>query len=542
MLSTNKKFILYAYECIHPEVLGLQRITAYGIDFPDELPEDTYIYSEEKANELNSPEVVIVLTGDMDNPFDFSDLLSLLQTRQIASQPDLDNIQSIYSEYPEDYELAVVEALEDKPAMEAGLLSALRNAITQKIRDKKSVATSTNLKSSRERLTELTPKFTESEKLVEKIITNGADKLEQSKVTIADAARYIVAQFISQGPENISEYSIPTLFCIIKTNEENRAVSVVPRETLKSNITQLKKALGEDGADRAIQDFERIVLKKVANILKPVLKDKPVIVGYVKSQATAEKWKKTDVAALRKGDLDKDEIAANWGDYSNEQKTAIAYKLLPELRASTEQNKKLYSYFITTFVKSQNPYETASYKFLEKYLPKTFPDDPYLIKLFSKETNISALNSAEGLIEELDFSVDKAFQAKYLLLVLQLKDATRDAWMKTLVKIFGASTSKQEVDQQLKQVKVAGKTFAEAVGQAVRDAATIREQGKQNGTQQNAPQSSKAPAVLTDEQIANTLKSMTPEQLIDWVKKNKKKIKNPQNFSVQILNALGLTN
>jgi hypothetical protein len=152
MLPINKKFILYAYECIHPEVLGPQRTTAYGIDFPDELPDDTYIYSEEKAEELEAPEVIIVLTGDMDNPFDFEDLLSLLQTRQIASQPDIDRIQSIYSEYPEDYELAVAEALENKPAMEAGLLSALRDTVSQKIKDKMNAAISTNLKHSRKRI------------------------------------------------------------------------------------------------------------------------------------------------------------------------------------------------------------------------------------------------------------------------------------------------------------------------------------------------------------------------------------------------------
>lgn len=537
MLSTNKKFILYAYECIHPEVLGTQRTTAYGIDFPDELPDDTYIYSEEKANELETPEVIIVLTGDVDNPFDFADLLSLLQTRQIVSQPDIDHIQSIYSDYPEDYELAVVEALEDKPAMEAGLLSALRDAVSQKIREKNSAATSTNLKHSRQRLAELTPKFTESEKLVKKILTNGAEKLEQSKVTVADAVRYIVAQFTASGAENINESSIPTLFCLVRTTEENRAVNIVPKQTLKSNITQIKKILTSDQAQKGIQDFEKLVLKKVTEILKPVLTDKPVIIGYTKDQTTADKWKRTDVFALRKGDLDKDEIVANWKDYSDDQKTAIAYKLLPELRAATEQNKKLYSYFITTFVKSQNPYETASYKFLEKYLPKTFPDDSYLIKLLSKEENISALNSAKGLIEELDFSVDKAFQAKYLLLVLQLKDATRDTWMKILVKIFGASTSKQEVDQQLKEVKVEGKTFAEAVGQAVKNTAAAHKQDQSSNKQQSTPHTA-----LTDEQIANTLKGMTPEQLVDWVKKNKKKIKNPQNFSVQILNALGLTN
>lgn len=544
MLPTNKKFILYAYECIHPEVLGPQRTTAYGIDFPDELPDDTYIYSEEKAEELEAPEVIIVLTGDMDNPFDFEDLLSLLQTRQIASQPDIDRIQSIYSEYPEDYELAVAEALENKPAMEAGLLSALRDTVSQKIKDKMNAAISTNLKHSRKRITELTPKFTESEKLVNKILTNGVDKLEQSKVTVADAVRYIVAQFISPGPENISEASIPTLFCLVKTAEENRAVNIVPKETLKSNINKLKEILASDQAEKGIQEFEKIVLKKVTEILKPVLTDKPIIVGYTKDQATADKWKRTDVSALRKGDLDKDEIVANWKDYSNEQKTAIAYKLLPDLRAATEQNKKLYSHFITTFVKSQNPYETASYKFLEEYLPKTFPDDPYLIKLFSKEENISALNSAERLAQELDFSIDKAFQAKYLLLVLQLKDAARDAWMKVLVKVFGASTNKKEVDEQLKGVKVDNKTFAEAVGQAVKDAASNKGNNQQGQGANGATRAttSTGAGTLTDEQVANALKGMTPEQLVDWIKKNKNKIKNPQNFSVQILNALGLTN
>lgn len=536
MLPTNKKFILYAYECIHPEVFGPQRTMSYGIDFPDELPDDTYIYSEEKAEELDSPEVIIVLTGDMDNPFDFEDLLSLLQTRQIASQPEIDNIQSIYSEYPEDYELAVVEALENKPAMEAGLLSALRDAVSQKIRDKKSAATSTDLKYSRQRLAELEPKFVESEKLVKKILTNGADKIEQSKVTVADAVRYIVAQFTKPGAQNINESSIPTLFCLVKTTEENRAVNIVPRETLKSNIDAVKEILASDQPEKGIQEFEKLVLKKVTEILKKVLTDKPVIIGYTKDQATADKWKSTDVAALHKGDLDKEEIVANWKDYSNEQKTAIAYKLLPELKAATEQNKKLYSHFITTFVKSQNPYETASYKFLEKYLPKTFPDDPYLIKLFSKEENISALNSAEGLIQELDFSVDKAFQAKYLLLVLQLKDETRDAWMKVLVKVFGASTTKQEADEQLREIKIADKTFAETVGQAVKDAAAVR------ATNQQSANSKPSTAALTDEQVANVLKGMKPEQIVDWIKKNKKKIRNPQNFSVQILNALGLTN
>lgn len=535
MLPTNKKFILYAYECIHPEVLGPQRTLSYGIDFPDELPDDTYIYSQEKAEELHSPDITIILTGDMDNPFDFEDLLSLLQDRQIASQPDLDNIQSIYSGYPEDDELAVVEALEDKPAMEAGLLSALRDAVSQKIRDKKNAATSTSLKYSKQRITDLAPKFLESEQLVKKILTNGTEKFEQSKITIADAVRYIVAQFISPGAENINESSIPTLFCIIKTSEENRAVNIVPRDTLKSNIDAVKEILSSDQAQRGIQEFEELVLKKVTEILKPVLTDKPVIIGYTKDQATADKWKRTDVTALRKGNLPKDEIIANWKDYSNEQKTAIAYKLLPELKASTEQNKKLYSYFITTFVKSINPYETASYKFLEKYLPKTFPDDAYLNKLFSKEANISALNSVNGLVEELDFSVDKAFQAKYLLLVLQLKDALRDAWMKVLVKVFGSATSKQDVDEQLKNIKINRQTFAEAVGQAVKTAAQNRDRDRRTTT-------SSAATTFTDDQVSNIIAGMTPEQIIDWVQKNKKKIKNPQNFSVQILNALGLTN
>lgn len=535
MLSTNKKFILYAYECIHPEVLGPQRTMYYGIDFPDELPDDTYIYSEEKAEELETPEVIIVLTGDMDNPFDFEDLLSLLQTRQIASKPEIDHIQSIYSGYPEDYELAVAEALEDKPAMEAGLLSALRDVVSQKIKDKKSAATSTDLKHSRQRLAELTPKFNESEKLVKKILTNGADKLEQSKVTVADAVRYIVAQFTQPGPENINEASIPTLFCLIKTTEENRAINIVPVETLKSNINAIKQILASDQAQKGIQEFEKIVLKKVTEILKPVLTDKPVIIGYTKDQATADKWKSTDVTALRKGDLPKEEIIANWKDYSNEQKTAIAYKLLPDLRAATEQNKKLYSYFITTFVKSQNPYETASYKFLEKYLPKTFPDNAYLNKLFSKEANISALNSVKGLIEELDFSIDESFQAKYLLLVLQLKDTMRDAWMKVLVKVFGSATSKRDVDKQLKDIKINKQTFAEAIGQAVKTAAQVRQQARVANNSSNA-------TTLTEDKVASALANMTPEQIIDWVQKNKKKIKNPQNFSVQILNALGLTN
>lgn len=475
MLSTNKKFILYAYECIHPEVRTPQHTLSYGIDFPDELPDDAYIYSEEKAQELSTPEVTIVLTGDIDNPFDFNDLLSLLLDRQIARQTDVNYLQSIYSDYPEDYELSVVEALENKPAMEAGLLSALRDTVSQKIRDKNTAATSTNLKSSRERMSNLAPKFQESEQLVKKILTDGTEKFEQSKLTIADAVRYIVAQFA--GAEDISESSIPSLFCLIKTIEENRAVDIVPKETLKQNINALKQVLASDKAQAGIQKLEEIVLKKVTEILKPVLTDKPVIIGYTKDQATADKWKSTDVAALYKGDLPKEEIISNWKDYSNNHKTAVAYKLFPDLRAATEQNKKLYSYFITTFVKSVNPYETASYKFLKKYLPKTFPNNAYLNKLFSKETNISALNSVEGLAEELDFSIDDAFQAKYLLLVLQLKDATRDAWMKVLVKVFGSATSKKDVDDQLREVKIDGTTFTEAVGQAVKTAATVRNAG-----------------------------------------------------------------
>ena len=475
MLSTNKKFILYAYECIDPEVRTPQRTLSYGIDFPDELPDDTYIYSEEKAQELNIPEVTIVLTGDIDNPFDFNDLLSLLLDRQIARQTDVNYLQSIYLDYPEDYELSVVEALENKPAMEAGLLSALRDTVSQKIRDKKTAATSTSLKFSRERMSNLAPKFQESEQLVKKILTNGTDKLEQSKVTIADAVRYIVAQFTSA--ENISESSIPTLFCLVKTTDENRAVNIVPKETLKENINSLKQELASDKAQAAIQKLEKTVLKKVNKILEPVLTDKPIIIGYTKDQATADKWKSTNITALRKGDLPEQEIAQNWKDYSNEQKTAVAYKLFPDLKAATEQNKKLYSYFITTFVKSVNPYQTASYKFLKKYLPKTFPDNAYLNKLFSKDTNISALNSVEGLVEELDFSVDGAFQAKYLLLVLQLKDATRNAWMKVLVKVFGSATSKKDVDDQLREVKIDGTTFPEAVEQAVKTAATVRNAG-----------------------------------------------------------------
>ncbi len=475
MLSTNKKFILYAYECIHPEVRTPQRTLSYGIDFPDELPDDTYIYSEEKAQELSAPEVTIVLTGDIDNPFDFNDLLSLLLDRQIARQTDVNYLQSIYSDYPEDYELSVVEALENKPAMEAGLLSALRDVVSQKIRDAKSSSTSTNLKFSRERISNLAPKFVESEKLIKTILTNGTEKFEQSKLTIADAVRYIVAQFA--GAPNISEASIPTLFCLVKTIDENRAVDIVPKETLKQNIYPLKKALAANQAQASIQKLEEIVLKKVSEILKPVLTDKPVIIGYTKDQAVADKWKRTNVVDLYKGDLPKQEIISDWKYYSNNHKTAIAYKLFPDLRAATEQNKKIYSYFITTFVKSVNPYETASYKFLKKYLPKTFPNNAYLNKLFSKEANVSALNSVEGLVEELDFSVDDAFQAKYLLLVLQLKDATRDAWMKVLVKVLGSATSKKDVDDQLETLKIDGATFAEAVGQAVKTAATVRNAG-----------------------------------------------------------------
>lgn len=521
MLSTNKKFILYAYECIHPEVLGPQRTTAYGIDFPDELPDDTYIYSEEKADELNTPEVIIVLTGNLDNPFDFNDLLSLLQDRQIASQPDIDRLQSIYSDYPEDYELSVVEALENKPAMEAGLLSALRDAVSQKIRDKKTASTSTDLKFSKERISNLAPKFTESEQLVKKILTNGTEKFEQSNITIADAARYIVAQFIEPGPENISEASIPTLFCLVKTTEENRAVNIVPIDTLKSNIDPLKKVLASDQAQEGIQEFEKLVLKKVTEILKPVLTDKPVIIGYTKDQATADKWKSTNVTALSKGDLPKEEIIANWKDYSNEQKTAIAYKLFPDLRAATEQNKKLYSYFITTFVKSINPYNTASYKFLEKYLPKTFPDNAYLNKLFSKEANISALNSLEGLVEELDFSVDDAFQAKYLLLVLQLKDAMRDAWMKVLVKVFSSATSKREVDKQLRIVKINKKTFADAVGQAVKTAAGTKgaTSTKGDANTKNAPLTSEG-AISTLDNYLKQLPEEDRSKLISHILKN----------------------
>ena len=320
MLSTNKKFILYAYECIHPEVRTPQHTLSYGIDFPDELPDDTYIYSEEKAQELNIPEVTIVLTGNLDNPFDFNDLLSLLLDRQIARQTDVNYLQSIYSDYPEDYELSVVEALENTPAMEAGLLSALKDAVSQKIRDKNASATSTNLKFSKERMSNLAPKFQESEQLIKKILTNGADKLEQSKITIADAVRYIVSQFTST--EDISEASIPTLFCLIKTTDENRAVNIVPRDTLKENINPLKKVLTSDRAQAGIQKFEKIVLKKVTEILKPVLTDKPIIVGYTKDQAVADKWKRTDVTALYKGDLPKEEIAQNWKDYSNKETDA----------------------------------------------------------------------------------------------------------------------------------------------------------------------------------------------------------------------------
>lgn len=513
MLSTNKKFILYAYECIHPEVLGPQRTTAYGIDFPDELPDDTYIYSEEKADELNTPEVIIVLTGNLDNPFDFNDLLSLLQDRQIASQPDVNYLQSIYSDYPEDYELSVVEALENKPAMEDGLLSALRDAISQKINNKKTDATSTDLKFSKERISNLAPKFTESEQLVKKILTNGTEKFEQSNITIADAVRYIVAQFT--GAKDISEASIPSLFCLVKTTEENRAVNIVPIDTLKNNIDNIKKVLASDQAQEGIQEFEKLVLKKVTEILKPVLTDKPVIIGYTKDQATADKWKSTNVTALSKGDLPKEEIIANWKDYSNEQKTAIAYKLFPDLRAATEQNKKLYSYFITTFVKSINPYDTASYKFLEDYLPKAFPDNAHLNKLFSKEANISALNSVKGLIEELDFSIDDAFQAKYLLLVLQLKDATRDAWMKVLVKVFGSATSKRDVDKQLRTVKINKKTFAEAVGQAVKTAAGT----KGDTSTKNAPLTPEG-AISTLDNYLKKLPEEDRSKLITHILKN----------------------
>lgn len=517
MLSTNKKFILYAYECIHPEVLGPQRTTAYGIDFPDELPDDTYIYSEEKADELNTPEVIIVLTGDVDNPFDFNDLLSLLQDRQIASQPDISRLQSIYSDYPEDYELSVVEALENKPAMEDGLLSALRDTVSQKIRGKKTAATSTDLKFSRERISNLAPKFQESEQLVKKILTDGTEKFEQSKLTIADAVRYIVAQFT--GAENISESSIPSLFCLVKTIEENRAVDIVPKETLKQNINPLKEVLASDKAQEGIQELEKIVLKKVNKILEPVLTDKPVIVGYTKDQATADKWKRTNVINLYKGDLPKEEIISNWKYYSNNHKTAVAYRLFPDLRAATEQNKKLYSYFITTFVKSVNPYETASYKFLKKYLPKTFPDNAYLNKLFSKETNISALNSVEGLVEELDFSVDGTFQAKYLLLVLQLKDATRDAWMKVLVKVFGSATSKKDVDNQLRSVKISGKTFSEAVGQAVKDAASIRVDNKKDGEDSESLTTSEGAISVLDKYLKK-LPEKDRSELITHILKN----------------------
>ena len=515
MLSTNKKFILYAYECINPEVHT--PTLSYGIDFPDELPDDTYIYSEEKADQLNTPEVIIVLTGDIDNPFDFDDLLSLLQTHEIARQTDIDRLQSIYSDYPEDYELSVVEALENKPAMEDGLLSALKDAVSQKIRDKNTSATSTNLKFSKERMSNLAPKFQESEQLIKKILTNGADKLEQSKITIADAVRYIVSQFTST--EDISEASIPTLFCLIKTTDENRAVDIVPKATLKENINPLKKVLASDQAQAGIQKFEKIVLKKVTEILKPVLTDKPIIVGYTKDQAVADKWKKTDVSALLKGDLPKEEIAQNWKDYSNEQKTAIAYKLFPDLKTATEQNKKLYSYFITTFVKSINPYETASYKFLENYLPKTFPDNAYLNKLFSKETNISALNSVKGLVEELDFSVDDSFQAKYLLLVLQLKDATRDAWMKVLLKVFGSATSKKDVDNQLSSVKINEKTFAEAVGQAVKDAASIRVYYKKDGENSESLTTSEGAISVLDKYLKK-LPEKDRSELITHILKN----------------------
>lgn len=517
MLSTNKKFILYAYECIHPEVLGPQRTLSYGIDFPDELPDDTYIYSEEKADELNTPEVIIVLTGNLDNPFDFNDLLSLLQDRQIASQPDISRLQSIYSDYPEDYDLSVVEALENKPAMEAGLLSALKDTVSQKIRDKNTAATSTNLKFSRERISNLAPKFQESEQLIKEILTDGADKLEQSKLTIADAVRYIVAQFA--GAENISEASIPTLFCLIKTIDENRAVDIVPKETLKQNIDSLKKVLASDNAQAEVQEFEKIVLKKVAEILKPVLTDKPVIIGYTKDQATADKWKSTDVTALYKGDLPKEEIISNWKYYSNNHKTAVVYKLFPDLGAATKQNKKLYSYFITTFVKSVNPYETASYKFLEKYLPKTFPNNAYLNKLFSKEANISAINSVEGLVEELDFSIDDSFQAKYLLLVLQLKGAIRDAWMKVLLKVFGSATSKKDVDNQLRTIKIDGKTFAESVGQAVKDAASIQVHDKKDGEDSESPTTSEGAISVLDKYLKK-LPEKARSELITHILKN----------------------
>lgn len=523
MLSTNKKFILYAYECINPEVRT--PTLSYGIDFPDELPDDTYIYSEEKAQELDAPEVIIVLTGDLDNPFDFNDLLSLLQTREIARQTDIDRLQSIYSDYPEDYELSVVEALENTPAMEAGLLSALKDAVSQKIRDKKSASTSTDLKFSRQRIAELEPKFLESEKLVKKILTNGADKLEQSKITIADAARYIVAQFTKSILESTDNQGIdhgiiiPTLFCLIKTTDENRAVNIVPKKILTANLDYLKKVLASDKAQPDIQKFEEFVLKGITEILKPVLTDKPIIVGYTEDQAVADKWKKTDVTALRKGDLPKEEIAQNWKDYSNEQKTAIAYKMLPDLKAATEQNKKLYSYFITTFVKSINPYETASYKFLEKYLPKTFPDNAYLNKLFSKDTNISALNSVEGLAEELDFSVDDSFQAKYLLLVLQLKDATRETWMKVLLKVFGSATSKEDVDNQLRSVKINGKTFAEAVGQAVKDAASIRIYDKKDGEDSQSLATSEGAISVLDKYLKK-LPEKDRSELITHILKN----------------------
>ena len=91
--------------------------------------------------------------------------------------------------------------------------------------------------------------------------------------------------------------------------------------------------------------------------------------------------------------------------------------------------------------------------------------------------------------------------------------------MKVLLKVFGSATSKKDVDDQLGTIKINEKTFAEAVGQAVKDAASIRIYDKKDGENSESLTTSEGAISVLDKYLKK-LPEKDRSELITHILKN----------------------
>ena len=92
--------------------------------------------------------------------------------------------------------------------------------------------------------------------------------------------------------------------------------------------------------------------------------------------------------------------------------------------------------------------------------------------------------------------------------------------MKVLVKVFGSATSKKDVDDQLKEVKIDGKTFAEAVGQAVKDAGFIKKEKEGQKKEDSISFTTSEGAISTLDKYLKKLPEKDRSELITHILKN----------------------